>query len=64
MAQSKSIGSRQDDRFWDYVDKTSREVASWPDWMKGGIQTQSCAPSEVSKLRSTEVKEDPGSKKS
>ena len=36
MKMEKSMRTPEDKRFWEFVDKTAREVEAWPQWMKGG----------------------------
>lgn len=62
MANTKPESRKTDERFWDYVDKTSREVASWPDWMKGG-QAQPCERAESSSTTPSDSKQASSSKK-
>jgi hypothetical protein len=39
MKMEKSMKNPDDKRFWEFVDKTAREVEAWPQWMKGGEPT-------------------------
>ena len=46
MAKIKDRTSGADEEFWAFVQETSREVAEWPDWMKGGTSTLQCESKE------------------
>lgn len=48
MANFRSMDTDANKNYWRFVERTSRDVAKWPDWKKGGGQStpreQTAAP--------------------
>jgi hypothetical protein len=36
MKLVRKTRDKESREFWQFVEKTAKEVESWPDWMKGG----------------------------
>ena len=53
MAMKKSLITSEDKRYWDFVEKTAEQVASWPEWMRGSKDQVSTKSSSERHTRSS-----------
>lgn len=44
MSIIKNRSTEENQKFWDYVEKTAEEVKHWPKWMGGGGEEPLCCP--------------------
>lgn len=63
MAGNKYSENKEEKQFWAFVEKTAREVESWPAWMRGGSSAEPVKKTVNGENRLQEPKQAPGAKR-
>lgn len=58
MSTKRSLMTPTDKRYWEFVERTAREVANWPSWMRGSTVEDAKESSSERRPRQKESTED------